>query len=87
MAKNPAQVHMYKELAKLRKRIDRDATEFYASMCVVLHRKGLSDEEIEDIVVSVGSLWSDVYENDLDIVKMCLDEAGIDIRQDVTRRE
>lgn len=87
MTKNPAQIAMYKELSKLRKRIDRDATEFYASMCVVLHRKGFTDEQIEDIIVDVGSLWSDVYNNDINIVQVCLEETGLDIRQDIMRKE
>ena len=87
MAKNPAQINMYKELAKLRKRVERDATEFYASMSLVLHRKGFSEDQITDLIVDVGTLWTDVYEKDIDVCKLCLEETGLDIQHDITRRE
>lgn len=86
MAKNPNKINMFKEMAKMRKRIEQDATEFYASTVLALSRRGMSMEEVQNVIVDIGVLWFDAHENDINLAELCLDETGIDIRQDVTRR-
>lgn len=84
--KNAEKLNYFKELTKLRKRIDRDATEFYASAVLALTRRGIPVEEVQDIIVDIGVLWFEAYDNDTNLAELCLNETGIDIRQDVTRR-
>lgn len=85
MAKSKAEINMFKEMMRLRKRVERDATEFYGSMAIVLKNRGMSQDDVIDLIVDVGCLWDEVVANDIDIVKRCFEETGIDIRDSITR--
>lgn len=70
----------FKQIELLKKRIERDTAEIYASTAIILHRKGWSLDEIADFFEEVGELWAITCDEKDNIVEKCKKETGLDIR-------
>lgn len=62
--------------------VKKNIEEIYSAMCVVLHYKGMSDDEIADIVMDVQHTWEKVVLIDgANMCDICKELTGIDIRE------
>lgn len=62
--------------------VKKNIEEIYSAMCVVLHKKGTSDDEIADIVMEVQHTWEEVANTEgANMADICARLTGIDIRE------
>lgn len=72
---------------RLQKRIEMVTPEIFASLVLAL-RRGLdmSDEDIGEVLEQSQIIWNECVENGVNMVDMCLEETGIDVRQATMER-
>lgn len=62
--------------------VKKNIEEIYSAMCVVLHNKGMSDDDIADIVMDVQHTWEKVAQTEgANMCDICKELTGIDIRE------
>lgn len=62
--------------------VKKNIEEIYSAMCVVLHNRGMSDDEIADIVMEVQHTWEEVANTEgANMAQICAELTGIDIRE------
>lgn len=78
MAKNKALMNGVKILYK---KIQSITPEIYASFALVLSRNyGWTHEQIEELFARSQQLWEEVSNSDLNMIQMCDEETGIELR-------
>ena len=84
MAKNNLAVAQAKLLERYKKKLERDIEELYSAVMIVYKRQGHTDEECEEFIMAIQELWDEVAANkDLQMVELCIEETGFDIREGV----
>ena len=73
---NKALVNRYKAMYK---QINLITPEIYASMAIMLHRKGFSTEEIEDMFALSQEIWNECIDRDVNMIQRCLEETGVSV--------
>lgn len=78
MAKNKKLVDRYKILYQ---KIQQITPEVYASLALALHRHcGWEFEQIEELFGVSQLIWEECLDKDIDMIEMCLQETGIELR-------
>lgn len=73
---------------RFRRQINEMAPKIYAAFAVALHRHyGFGYERILRVLIESQDLWRESAYNNLDIVKLCSDEVGIDMLSHLTAKE
>lgn len=80
-------INAFKTIEKLKKRIERDASEIYSALAIVLFARGWTQDEIEDILVEIGTVWTETFESEINVCDRCQELTGIDIRDTITKTE
>ena len=78
--KNSMQIAYLKEIAKLKKTINQNVPEIYACFIKVMYEKGMSFEEIEDIVIGTQTSWNENVDRMDTMIDWCLEVTGIDVK-------
>lgn len=55
----------------------------YAAVTMALHRKGFTQDEIEDVIEESQVIWEEQWLAGVDMPVRCLDETGIDVRRGI----
>lgn len=75
--KNYGLLNMLKEN---RKRVDHLTAQIYSAFAIELHRGGMSEELINTVFANTNEIWTESLNQGIDIVEMCYEETGIEIR-------
>lgn len=54
--------------------------EIYASMAIMLHRKGFSTEEIEEMFSLSQEIWNECVNQDINMIEKCFEETGVSLK-------
>ena len=77
MAKNNRLINQYKRMYL---KIQQITPEVYAAIALALHREhGWDYECINDLFNASQDIWYESYDADINIIKMCHDETGIEL--------
>lgn len=87
MAKDTKMIAYMRELARLKKQIERDAEEFYSCLVLVMasDKYHWSIDQVEDLLCDVSMVWNESVQHDYNVVDWCKNETGLDIRDTITR--
>lgn len=78
MAKNNDLITRYKTLYN---KINQIVPEVYAGIALALHRNyGWDYEQINELFEGSQRIWEDCNEKNVNMVQMCADETGIELR-------
>ena len=78
MAKNNKLIEQYKTMYK---KIQQITPEVYAAIALALHRKNKwGYKRINELFEESQKIWQESVNEDKDMVQMCLDETGIELR-------
>lgn len=77
---------MNRQLVEMMKKqnalVKKNVEEIYSGMCVVLHNRGMSDEDIAEVVYEVQKLWNEIADAPgVNMCDLCEELTGIDIRE------
>lgn len=76
-----ALIQQAKTEAKMRKEIKRVIPKVYACVAIALHRKcGWGYKRINDLFVESQIIWDECVNSDLNMLQMCEEETGIEVR-------
>lgn len=62
------------------KKIELLTPEIYASMAIMLHRKGFSTEEIEEMFSLSQEIWNECVNQDINMIEKCFEETGVSLK-------
>lgn len=78
MAKNNKLIEQYKTMYK---KIQQITPEVYAAIALALHRKNKwGYKRINELFEESQKIWQESVNEDKDMVQMCLDETGIELK-------
>lgn len=78
MAKNNKLIEQYKTMYK---KIQQITPEVYAAIALALHRKNKwGYKRINELFEESQKIWQESVNEDKDMVQICLDETGIELR-------
>ena len=75
---------LIEQMKRVKKNIDKITPEIYAGIALALYRKhGWGYKRINDLFMESQHIWNECVENGTDMAEMCLNETGIDVRQNL----
>ena len=78
MAKNNKLIEQYKTMYK---KIQQITPEVYAAIALALHRKNKwGYKRINELFEESQKIWQESVNEDKDMVQMCMDETGIELK-------
>ena len=78
LAKNNKLIEQYKTMYK---KIQQITPEVYAAIALALHRKNKwGYKRINELFEESQKIWQESVNEDKDMVQMCMDETGIELR-------
>ena len=85
MAKNNALINTYRDLQQRNKEliheIEQTTPKVYAGVALALHREyGWGFKRINRVFQRSQIIWNVCDENEVDMIPLCLEETGIDLR-------
>lgn len=85
MAKNNYLINQMKNIKKREKELDQNIDvvlpSVYAAIALALHRScGTTADDIRYIFAESQRIWYESLEKDIDMIQMCEDETGIEVR-------
>lgn len=76
-----ALIQQAKTEAKMRKEMKTVIPKVYAGVALALHRKyKWGYKRINDLFVETQYIWNECSESDLNMIQMCEEETGIEVR-------
>lgn len=76
-----ALIQQAKTEAKMRKQIKQITPCVYAGIALALHRKcGWGFKRINDLFVESQIIWDECVNSDLNMIQMCEEETGIEVK-------
>lgn len=76
------QVEQFKELQKLKRRINQVIPEVYACFAKALYDNGMDADDIEALFMQTQELWQENAESMDDMIQWVSDTTGIEVRGD-----
>lgn len=78
MGKNNDLINRYKLMYQ---KIQQITPQVYAGIALALHRKhGWGFKRINDLFCESQGIWQECVDKDINMIKMCEDETGIDVQ-------
>ncbi len=72
---------LIKQFGAMYKQIHNITPSVYAGIALALHRKyGWEYEQINDLFMESQVIWNECVQGDVNMLQMCEDETGIDVR-------